>query len=152
MIVSNLKNSSRIEVLHPQFKKIFDYVKSNDLLNAPLGRIEIDGDNLFINNVELTGVAKGDQMLEMHQEYIDIHILLQGRETIGWKALEDIDVISTPYAKDGDCAFSTDKPTSYVTMTVGEFTIAYPEDTHAPAIGRGKIRKLIAKIRVNYPL
>ena len=51
MIVSNLQNSSRIEVLHPLFKTLFDYVKSHDLLHAELGRIDIDGDNLFIMNV-----------------------------------------------------------------------------------------------------
>ncbi len=30
MIVSNLQNSGRIESLHPLFKKLFDYVKSQD--------------------------------------------------------------------------------------------------------------------------
>ena len=49
MIVSNLQNSSRIEPLHPLFKQLFDYVKSHDLLHTPCGRIELDGDNLFIN-------------------------------------------------------------------------------------------------------
>ena len=41
MIVSNLQNSARVESLHPLFKQLFDYVKANDLLNAPLGRIEL---------------------------------------------------------------------------------------------------------------
>ena len=36
MIVSNLQNSARVESLHPLFKQLFDYVKANDLLNAPL--------------------------------------------------------------------------------------------------------------------
>ncbi len=35
MIVSNLQHSERIEPLHPQFKKAFDYIKSHDLLNTP---------------------------------------------------------------------------------------------------------------------
>ena len=45
MIVSNLQNSGRIESLHPQFKPLFDYVKTHDLLHAELGRIDIDGDD-----------------------------------------------------------------------------------------------------------
>ena len=49
MIVSNLQNSQRIEGLHPLFKSLFDYVKTHDLLHADLGRIEVDGDHLFIN-------------------------------------------------------------------------------------------------------
>ena len=76
MIVSRLENSSRIESLHPLFKQLFDYVKTHDLLNAPLGRIELDGDNLFINNVNPECVPADKQVLEMHRDYIDVHILL----------------------------------------------------------------------------
>lgn len=61
MIVSRLENSSRIESLHPLFKQLFDYVKTHDLLNAPLGRIELDGDNLFINNVNPECVPADNQ-------------------------------------------------------------------------------------------
>ncbi len=148
MIVSNLKYSSRIESLHPRFKMLFDYVRSNNLLEAPLGRIEIDGDDLFINNVEPKGISREEQVLEMHREYIDVHILLQGEETIGWISLDEIKVISEPYNSDSDCALSTDIPTSYTKMSVGEFMIVYPEDPHAPVIGEGDIRKLIAKVRL----
>lgn len=148
MIVSNLKHSSRIESLHPRFKKLFYYIKSTDLLKIPLGRIEIDGENLFINNVELNGLKADKQVLEMHRQYIDIHILLQGEETIGWKSIEDIETISERYVSDQDCELSTDKPTSYTKLKVGEFMIVYPEDPHAPGIGEGVIRKLIAKVKL----
>ena len=40
MILAKLTDSSRYENLHPLFKQLFDYVKSNDLLNTDLGRIE----------------------------------------------------------------------------------------------------------------
>ena len=90
MIVSNLQNSARVESLHPLFKQLFDYVTANDLLNAPLGRIELDGDNLFINNVNPECIPAEKQVLEMHRDYIDVHILLTGKETIGCKAIEDL--------------------------------------------------------------
>ena len=53
MIISKLGNSYRIESLHPLFKKLFEYVKQHDLLNQPTGKIVLDGDNLFINNVAI---------------------------------------------------------------------------------------------------
>lgn len=90
MIVSNLQNSQRIEGLHPMFGLLFSYVKTHDLLHADLGRIEIDGERLFINNVNPECVASDEQVLELHHDYIDVHILLEGAETIGWKALEDL--------------------------------------------------------------
>lgn len=148
MIVSNLKNSERIEGLHPLFKVLFDYVKSHDLLHADLGRIEIDGERLFINNVNPECVAAEKQVLELHHDYIDVHILLEGAERIGWKALEDLQKETKTYSKEEDCALYSDIPTTYVDLLPGQFAIVYPEDPHAPIIGNGKIRKLIAKVRI----
>ena len=148
MIVSNLKNSQRIEGLHPLFKMLFDYVKSHDLLHTDLGRIEIDGDRLFINNVNPECVTAEKQVLELHHDYIDVHILLQGTERIGWKALEDLQSEKQSYSKDGDCALYSDAATTYIDLLPGQFVIVYPEDPHAPVIGHGKIRKLIAKVKI----
>lgn len=69
MVLSELKYSERIEKLHPLFKKAFDYVKTHDLLNTPCGRIEVDGDDLFINNVNPECVTSEQQVLEVHRQY-----------------------------------------------------------------------------------
>lgn len=148
MIVSNLQNTQRIENLHPLFKMLFEYVKTHDLLHSELGRIEIDGDNLFINNVNPECIDKEKQLLELHREYIDVHILLEGAETIGWKAIEDLTMEKKPYEKEGDCSLYSDTPTVYVDLQPGQFVIVFPEDPHAPVIGKGKIRKLIAKVKL----
>lgn len=148
MIVSNLQNSQRVEGLHPLFKPLFDYVKSHDLLHTELGRIEIKGDELFINNVNPECVAAEKQVLEVHRAYIDVHILLEGAERIGWKAIEDLTSETKPYEEEGDCALYSDVPTAFVDLLPGQFMIVYPEDPHAPVIGQGKIRKLIAKVKL----
>ena len=148
MIVSNLQNSQRIEGFHPMFGLLFSYVKTHDLLHADLGRIEIDGERLFINNVNPECVASDEQVLELHHDYIDVHILLEGAETIGWKALEDLQNEVKAYSKEEECALYSDRPTTYVNLLPGQFVIVYPVDPHAPVIGHGKIRKLIAKVKL----
>lgn len=148
MIVSDLQHSSRIEPLHPLFGALFEYVKSHDLLNAPPGRIGIDGDNLYINNVCADGVDAGRQPLEVHRAYIDVHILLDGAERIGWKSLGDVTDEVKPYSGADDCALYGDKPSAYIDLHPGQFMVAYPEDTHVPLIGNGRIRKLIGKVKL----
>lgn len=148
MIVSSLNSSERIESLHPLFKQLFDYVKTHDLLHTECGRIELAGNDLFINNVNPTCVSASDQVLEVHRDYIDVHILLEGRERIGWKALEDVTDLKQAYQKEGDCALYSDTPTSFVDLLPGQFLIVFPEDPHAPVIGEGKIRKLIGKVKI----
>ena len=148
MIVTNLNNTERIETLHPLFKKLFDYVKTHDILNTPCGRIDIDGDNLYINNVNPECIPAEKQVLEVHRDYIDVQILLQGKETIGWKALEDSKEEVKPYEKDGDCALYSDTPTTWIHLVPGQLAIFFPEDAHSPVIGEGKIRKMIATVKL----
>jgi YhcH/YjgK/YiaL family protein len=148
MILSTLKNSRQIESVHPLLKELFDYVASHDLLHAPLGRITIDGDRLFINNVLLDGASRNERPLEVHRHYIDVHILLEGKETIGWKALENMRHFTKEYVEADDCALSDETPTCFIDLLPGQFLFVAPEDAHAPAIGEGKIRKLIAKVKV----
>lgn len=148
MIFSTLKHSDRIEGLHPLFKKAFDFVKSNDLLHKELGRIEIEGDSLFINNSEVDALSKEEQVLEVHRKYIDIHILLEGKETIGWLPTDEAVDEKHSFDCENDFALYSDKPASYIDMRPGDFLVVYPEDAHAPIIGEGKIRKLIVKVKL----
>lgn len=148
MILSTLQDCGRFEVLHPLFKKAFDYVKSHNLLDAPLGRIEVEGDALFINNSNLECVKAEKQVLEVHRKYIDIHVLLEGEETVGWKPLSDCRNETKPYNGDEDCALYDEQAATYFKMQPRQILIVWPEDAHAPVIGEGKIRKLIIKVKI----
>lgn len=148
MILGSIKNTERVEQMHPRFKAFFDYVKTHDLLNEELGKIEIDGDNLFVMNVELDGKSVSEAALEAHHEYIDIQLLLEGSDAIGWKPLEDAEEVSQAYDAEKDLIFYADEADEIINLQPGQFLVLYPEDLHAPGIGEGKIRKLIAKVRV----
>lgn len=148
MILSDLSQSSRYEGLHSAFSKVFQYVKSHNLLNAELGKIEIDGDKVFIINSEPECLSRENQVLEYHRKYLDIHILLSGEETIGWKNLADCKQEKKAFDEENDYGLYEDEPTTYITLKPNQFAIVYPEDAHAPIIGEGKIRKLVVKISV----
>lgn len=148
MILTTLADSGRIEPLHPLFERFFDYVKEHDLLHAPLGRIEVDGDRLFINNVEATLADAATQPLEAHREYIDIHVVLDGEERFGWRPLADCAAVRQSYDPAADCALYADRPSSWLTLRPGQAAIVFPEDPHAPVVGEGRVRKLIGKIKL----
>ena len=146
MIVSNLNDCSRYLGLHPLFEKAFEVVKTTDWSQMPLERVELLGEQLFVNNSYVQGVEKEEQILEVHQKYIDIHILLEGQETIGWLPTAELKQVHTPYDSEKDYALYTDQPATYFSLRPGDFCIVYPEDAHAPIIGQGFIRKLIVKV------
>lgn len=148
MVIGKIDQSFRVEPMHPLFKQAFDYIKRTDFDKLPLGRIELDGDRLYINHVDTAGADASTQPLEMHRRYIDIHVLLAGSESIGWKPIEEIENYTQPYAATGDCALSDDRPRFMASLNPGEYCIVFPEDTHAPAISKGEIHKLIVKVLI----
>ena len=148
MIIANLQDSARIESLHPAFKQLFDYLKSHDMLNEPMGKTELDGKVLYINNDEPTLRTKEAQAMEVHKDYIDVHIPLNGVEIIGWKATRNCTDLEQEYDEVKDRMFYNDRPTTYCEVLPGEFCICFPEDAHAPIIGEGKLRKVVAKVRL----
>ena len=148
MIYGNIAYADRYASLHPLLPQLFAYVKSHDLLHTPMGKIVLDGDKLFINNVNPECLSEEKQVLEVHRRYIDVHILLEGKERVGWRNTDDCKELAHPYDEAGDFATFFDKPTTYIDMMPNDFLIVFPEDAHAPIIGEGCLRKAIAKIKI----
>lgn len=148
MEIGKLNNTKWAERLHPGIKALFDFLRTTDFDRLPMGKVEVDGDDIFVMNLDIQGADVETQPLEMHRDYIDVHILLDGEETIGWKPLDDIGNITQEYDKASDCALSDDRPRMYVELKPQEFCIVFPDDPHSPAIGKGSIRKLIGKVKI----
>lgn len=148
MIIDALKNSESAECLHPAFKSVFDYVKSHDLLRMEPGRVELDGEDVYINVVETEGKDKSAAVLETHDEYIDIQFPLAGEETFAWKSRSGLVKLREAYNAKDDIAFYTDEAGFHFTLHPDEFAVFFPQDGHAPCIGKGKMKKAIAKVKV----
>ena len=148
MIHSTLDESARYESLHPRFKEVFDYIKSHDLRTMEPQRLELRGEDHFINRIDAPSNPQDEQPIEAHESYIDIQVLLEGRERIGWLPRAKCLSPRAPYDESKDIIFYHDQPTSYVDLLPGDFVILFPEDGHAPFIGDGSpISKLIVKVR-----
>ena len=92
-------------------------------------------------------VIQGSQ----HRRYIDIHFPLSGSERVGWSPLEALAAESSrePFDVARDFALYDLPAATYFDVVPGLFYIMYPEDAHAPIIGSGTLRKLVAKVRIN---
>ena len=158
MIVDSLQNSKHVESLHPLFKKAFDYLKETDFSQIEDGKIETDDPRLFFSVSTLRGKDPQDAVMETHEKYIDIQTPIIGVESIGWKAGDELMIISQPYDAEKDLTLYYDFPTTYTKLYPGQFAVYFPEDGHAPGIGQGNIRKVphesrpgaVSVILVNY--
>ena len=148
MIVDALANSETIEKIHPLFKQAFDFLKSTDFSKIELGKVELDGERLFVSIVETQGKTKETSKLETHNKYIDIQMPIEGIETMGWLAGKNCINEIAPYNPEKDITFFKEIPSTYVQLKPYEFIIFFPEDGHAPAISDEKIKKAVVKVLV----
>ena len=85
MIIGSLTQTKRFEILHPDFKKVFEYVRSGDWQQVTAGKIVLEEDKIWVNVDEVTGKSREAAKLEAHNRFIDIQIPLLQEETFGWE-------------------------------------------------------------------
>lgn len=72
MIFDMLENHTRYELPGSRMARGFNFLIDNDLTALPVGRIDIEGDELFVLVQEYTTRPVESGKWEAHQKYIDI--------------------------------------------------------------------------------
>ena len=142
MIVDKLENLSRYTGLGRHFAAAAAFVGSHDLHALPLGRTEVDGENVFINVFENV-YDRPDMFWEAHRNYADVQIILSGSECFGWGSQCARGELS------GDLMVCTDVTGFSFTLTEGQFALFLPPEPHSPGnpAGDGKpCRKAVIKV------
>lgn len=148
MILDTIANAERYAALHPLFPKVFEYIRNTDLKMLAPGRYPIVEQDLFAIVEHVHGRARETARLECHRKYIDIQLVLDGVDEMGWKPLADCHEPVSDYRAEKDIQFFHDAPASWISTPPGAFCIFFPEDAHAPLVGTQNIRKVIFKIAV----
>lgn len=130
--------------------RAIEAIKALDLRNQPLGRHEIDGEDMFLL-IQETPTKSVDQLRpEAHRRYIDIQILLEGREAYGVAFPDPQLVPIDDRLETQDIAFYPERQGEYlVELNVGDFIIFFPGEFHRPCCeikGSVKIRKAVIKV------
>lgn len=147
MILDSIKNWQKYASVHPLFSKAFEFLVANDLSALETGKIKLEGDDLFVNVVDISGKTVDQAKMESHKNYIDIQIPVGKAERMGWKDMAQMQEVSMEYDEVKDLTFFADKATTFLDVQPMEFAIFFPEDGHQPGISEGTYRKIIVKVR-----
>jgi len=145
MILDTLGRGDVHAALHPGFREAFAFLRSLDAAALSPGRIEIAGDRLYAMVVDAEGKGQDGARLETHREYIDIQYQAVGTDCIGWAPAAGLP--GEGYDADKDLEFHPARPESWATVAPGRFAVFFPEDAHAPLGGRGRLLKVVVKVR-----
>ena len=147
MIIDSLKGFEKYKRLHERFEAVFSYLRKTDFSKMAPGEYEIDGRNIYCKIEDAEARGFDDIKLEMHDVYIDIHILIEGNETIGFRDRSRCVGEYQNYDEINDIAFAREEPEVYVNLGPDNLVICFPSDTHAPMLGEDRIRKAVIKVK-----
>ena len=150
MICDALENLNRYRGLHKNLETAIDYLTAyhvdHDLSDLPLGRTEVDGENVFINVME-AGLNPDSARLEYHKKYADLQIDLTGGEGWGYETAPGTEV--EPYQPDIGKKDSEDAV--FGALGEGRFVLFFPGELHRPGVempGCDRVRKAVVKIKM----
>ena len=150
MIIDSLDNASAYESLGPGFAKAFAYLQSDRPMTDPLGKHELDGEDLYVSIDEYNSKPIEQGRFEAHRKYADVQYIVSGHERIGYTTLDALEE-EQAYDEQRDVAFYKGEGTM-LDMQAGRFTVFLPQDAHMPCIAaNGKpepVRKVVVKVRI----
>lgn len=146
MILDTMANADRYQALHPLFPIVFEYIRNTDLSTLASGRHSIMADDVFVIIERATGRSRNAAQLECHRRYIDIQLVLDGVDEMGWKPLADCHHPVADFNMQADIGFFHDSPATWIATPPGAFCIFFPQDTHAPLVATQPIHKAVFKI------
>lgn len=125
----------------------------NEFKKAPFdgGRIDIDSDVSWCNVAKYETKPAEGAKLEAHRQYLDVQLMFEGGEKIGWAPLSEC-TVTDPFEDGGDTAFMTCDSTQFIELKKGYFAVFFPQDAHMPCISDGvnkTAHKLVFKCRVS---
>lgn len=149
MIVDDLKNFDKYTNLNKKFEIVSEFLKNNNLKDMKQGSYEIDGRDIYVNIDEYKTKAITDSIPEAHRNYLDIQIVINGHEKIGYANLENATTV-TPYDANRDIEFLRAE-CEYIKAFDGRFFIFFQQDLHHPCITDGEqseIKKAVFKVKL----
>lgn len=149
MILANIQKLERYNGIHSNLDIAIQYVLRNNLNDLVLGKTQILNDDVFVNIFEYQADNQVGDFFEGHKQYLDIHIVLKGKEKI---AGLDIDKATLRSEFDIENDFGIyDGVAEYEVLLENDLClIVFPEDLHEPKVRVNDeiVRKAVVKVKL----
>lgn len=151
MIYGEIKDIKTYKGLSKNLDKAIDYISEEKYKDNNFGKNEVEGDIIYFNCPEkaMTRDRNGLE-LEYHKRYIDIHIVLEGEESIGYSALNSV-IETKKFDIENDYALMKGDIQTEFYLDKEKFLIIFPYEPHIALLKVGnekEIKKVIFKVEI----
>ena len=120
-------------------------IENGSYKNGVLGRNDLDGENVFFNLQECKTKVLEECFFEGHKKYIDIHVVIDGEEGIGYSLKSSLKE-KTEYNAESDFQVLEGVEEYRLNMTKDNFLIVFPDEPHMPLIAKDNEPKYLKKV------
>lgn len=148
MITDHLSNAHLYTGLSTGIRRAFEYLQQTDLYSLSVGRIELDGKNLYVTSQEYITKLPDQGKWEAHRRYIDLQYIISGTEQIGYTPIDRLTLGEYNPDKDFQALSGSG---NFITLSAGDFMLLFPDDAHMPGMAVDDpipVKKVVVKILV----
>lgn len=134
----------------PFLSEISAFLASHELGTFAQGDYEIRGQDLYFRVLRYAPKDPSEVSLETHQQYIDIHILLEGIEVIPTASAEHLVPVTQYDPKTDMQLFTASTYVSEIVMQPQMWAVFFPGESHASkryGEQNSAVKKIVFKIR-----
>lgn len=133
-----------------RYAKAVEFLKTADLANLPVGKFEIDGDNVYYMVAEYNTIPWEETTYEAHEKYTDIQYVIKGSEIMTFAPVAALEATELYNEEKDFIHYSNANPGIKVVNGPGEYMIFKPGDGHKGKSqngASGPVKKIVMKIK-----
>lgn len=149
MIFDTLDNFSKYICLHPGFIDAAEFMRRPGMNELTPGKYRIGDRGVFASVSEYETKDSPQCFIECHRKYIDIQLLVAGREKIGVCSRQDCTAEVYDEEKDFQKLHGE---TDVISLRPGQFIIFFPDDGHMPQMNYASAPENVRKVVIKVPV
>jgi biofilm protein TabA len=149
MVKDMLSLSDRYHGLGPRFARAFAFAQATDFSALDTGTYVVGGDDVRALVQRYATKAPHEGRWEAHRRHIDLQMVVDGQERIGFAPLHRLG--AEPYDAELDLLWLTGSGDQLL-LQPGEFVLLWPEDGHMPGLmvdAPAPVTKVVFKILID---
>lgn len=151
-MISDALNSLPSAGLHPVLQQALTLAIAANPQEKTPGRYALQGENIFMNVMHFTTQSPEQKKAELHQQYIDIQMLLSGEERILFGMSDSARQCEEMHIEDDYQLCSQIADEQAMVLKPGKFVIFMPGEPHKPGCvvqAPMDIKKVVIKVRAS---
>lgn len=149
MIYGNVHETQGSYALHDILKQALEYLAATDMTDLEFG-VHHPHEHFLVQVIDMTTRDHSETRAELHRRNLDIHLSLEGSETVYYSSRRDGADICEDHLAERDIAFLDQTGSEVeIPLCAGDFVVFFPGEVHRPGCCKGqaaRIRKIVVKI------